>query len=107
MRIMYNCSLSDIKEHIIDDKLNKREKWDLLCHLERLEHLEDIIDKTTNCLYKQFEEKSCKNCGFAMKCVDGDGNKNSEYDKCFKYYAEHNCSDAELILLKMQFGWSY
>lgn len=105
--MMYNCSLSDIKDHLIYDKLNKMEKWDLICHLERLERYDNTISKTTDVLYKQFEEKCCKNCGFAMKCVDEDGNKNYEYSKCFKYYVKKNCSDAEKTFIKTQFGWDY
>lgn len=102
---MYNCPLSDIKEHLILDKLNKMEKWDLICHLERLERFDDIIDKTLNELYKQFETSACKDCGFAMKCVDEDGNKNIEYSKCFKWYAMHHFSKAELTFLKTKFRW--
>lgn len=103
--MMYNCSLSDIKDHLIYDKLNKMEKWDLICHLERLELFDETINKTLNELYKQFEEKCCNSCGFAMKCVDEDGNKNIEYSKCFRWYARHHFSEAELIFLKTQFGW--
>lgn len=98
----------DIKNKLIwNFQLEGIERNFLLHYLEKLQELDTIVNKTTEALYKQFEEDCCDGCGFAMKCVDEDGTKNYEYSKCFKYYAKENCSNAEKTFLKTKFGWDF
>ena len=100
--------LEDIRTRLMQDlPIEEIDRYNLVCCLDRFKHYDNTVSKTIDALYKQFEEKCCNGCGFAMRCVDEDGSKNIEYSKCFKYYAKENCSNAEKIFLKTQFGGSY
>ena len=100
--------LDNLRTRLIQNlTIEEIDRYNLMCCLDKLEHYDDTISKTIDALYKQFEEKCCNGCGFAMKCVDEDGSKNYEYSKCFKYYTNKNCSNAEKTFLKTQFGWDF